>query len=53
MIPTLVWRAEPDGNIEYVEKRVLEYLGAPLGEILGWGWTERVHPNDVAFEVGK
>src|SRR4051794_8679310 len=50
-IPTLVWRAGPDGDIEYVNKRVLEYFGAPLGEIVGWGWAERVHPDDVAFKM--
>ncbi|WP_376706251.1 PAS domain-containing protein (plasmid) [Mesorhizobium sp. ISC25] len=50
-IPTLVWRARPDGNIEYVNKRVLDYFGAPLGEITGWRWAERVHPDDVAFKV--
>ena len=50
-IPTLVWRAGPDGGIEYVNKRVLEYFGAPLGEIVGWGWAERVHPDDVAFKM--
>lgn len=32
-IPALVWRAGPEGNIEYVNKRVLEYFGKPLGEI--------------------
>jgi PAS domain S-box-containing protein len=50
-IPTLVWRAGPEGNIDYVNKRVLEYLGKPLGEIIGWGWMESVHPDDVAFKV--
>src|SRR5271154_4017968 len=50
-IPTLVWRAAPEGNIVYVNKRVLEYLGAPLGEVIGWGWMEKVHPDDVAFKV--
>jgi PAS domain S-box-containing protein len=50
-LPTLVWRAEPEGNIEYVNKRVLDYFGAPLDEISGWGWAERVHPDDVAFKV--
>jgi len=50
-IPTLVWRAGPEGNVEYVNKRVLDYFGAPLGEIVGWGWTQRVHPEDVAFKV--
>src|SRR4051794_31559721 len=52
-IPTLVWRAGPEGNVEYVNKRMLEYFGAPLGEIVGWGWAERVHPEDVAFKVGN
>jgi PAS domain S-box-containing protein len=50
-IPALVWRAGPEGNIEYVNKRVLEYLGKPLGGIIGWGWMESVHPDDVAFKV--
>lgn len=50
-IPALVWHAGPEGNVEYVNKRVLEYFGAPLGEIADWGWAERVHPEDVAFKV--
>jgi len=50
-IPALVWRAGPDGNIEYVNKRVLEYLGKPLEEIIGWGWAESIHPDDVSFKV--
>jgi PAS domain S-box-containing protein len=50
-IPTLVWTARPEGDIEYVNKRVLEYFGAPLSEIIGWGWVEKVHPDDVAFKT--
>jgi PAS domain S-box-containing protein len=50
-LPALVWRARPDGNIEYVNRRVLDYFGAPLGEVIGWGWMEKVHPDDVAFKV--
>jgi PAS domain S-box-containing protein len=50
-IPTLVWRAGPEGNIEYVNQRVLDYFGAPLGEVVGWAWMEKVHPDDVAFKV--
>jgi len=29
-IPTPVWRAAPEGNVEYVNKRALEYLGRLL-----------------------
>ena len=50
-IPALVWRAGPEGNIEYVNKRVLEYLGAPVGEVIGWGWMDKIHPDDVAFKA--
>jgi PAS domain S-box-containing protein len=50
-IPTLVWTAGPGGDIGYVNKRVLEYLGATLGEIIGRGWVEKVHPDDVAFKT--
>src|SRR3954468_10431127 len=32
-IPALVWRAGPEGNIEYADKRVREVFGKPLGEI--------------------
>jgi PAS domain S-box-containing protein len=50
-IPALVWRAGPEGIVECVNKRVLEYFGAPLDEIIGWGWMEKVHPDDPAFKV--
>jgi PAS domain S-box-containing protein len=50
-IPTLVWRAKPDGNIDYINKRLLEYLGSPLEDIIGWGWMDKVHPDDIAFKV--
>jgi len=50
-IPALLWRAAPDGDFEYVNKRVLEYLGAPLDEVIGWGWMDKIHPDDVAFKV--
>ena len=50
-IPAAVWRAGPEGNIEYLNKRALDYLGAPLSEVIGWGWMEKIHPDDVAFKV--
>jgi PAS domain S-box-containing protein len=50
-IPTLVWRAKPNGHIDYVNKRLLEYFGSPLEEIIGWGWMQKAHPDDVGFKV--
>src|SRR3954465_8307677 len=50
-IPALVWAAGPEGDIEYVNKRVLDYLGTTLDEITRNGWLEKVHPDDVAFKT--
>jgi PAS domain S-box-containing protein len=50
-MPVAVWRAGPEGDFEYVNQRLLEYLGAPLSEILGWGWMEKVHPDDATFKA--
>src|ERR1700751_1601639 len=50
-IPAFVWRAKSDGNIDYVNRRLLEYLGSSLEEIIGWGWMQKVHPDDIAFKV--
>ena len=36
-----MWRAAPDGNFDYVNKRMLDILGAPLAAI-GWGWMDEV-----------
>ncbi|MBY5720646.1 PAS domain-containing protein [Rhizobium leguminosarum] len=45
-VPALVWRAGREGNIESVNKRLLDYLGATLDDIAGGGLLERVHPDD-------
>ncbi len=45
-IPSLVWTSLPDGHIEYLNKRWLEYTGLQLEEGTGWGWQAAVHPQD-------
>jgi len=37
-IPGLVWTSLPDGHIEYLNKRWLEYTGLKMEEATGWGW---------------
>jgi PAS domain S-box-containing protein len=46
-IPALVWRTTPDGEIDYVNRRVLEYTGKPLEDFGNSGWLQLVHPDDV------
>ncbi|HEY0385061.1 MAG TPA: PAS domain-containing protein, partial [Pyrinomonadaceae bacterium] len=46
-IPQQVWTAQPDGVLDYVNDRVLEYFEQTMEEMLGWGWTDALHPDDV------
>src|ERR1039457_6062758 len=46
-IPALVWRTTPDGEIDYVNRRVLEYTGKPLEHFGKDGWLQLLHPDDV------
>jgi PAS domain S-box-containing protein len=46
-IPALLWRATGDGQIEYVNNRVLEYTGLSLDSLRRSGWTPLIHPEDV------
>jgi PAS domain-containing protein len=43
-IPTMAWSALPDGSVEFLNKRWLEYTGVSLDKVLGWEWTTAVHP---------
>jgi len=45
-IPQLLWTCAADGRCDYLSARWLEYTGAPLESQLGYGWLERVHPDD-------
>jgi PAS domain S-box-containing protein len=46
-IPQQVWTARADGALDYVNQRVLDYFDRTLEQILGWGWQEMVHPEDL------
>jgi PAS domain S-box-containing protein len=47
-IPALAWRTRPDGFVEYLNKRWLEYTGLSLERALGWKWQAAIHPDDRA-----
>jgi PAS domain S-box-containing protein len=50
-IPALVWSALPDGSIDFVNQRLLEYTGLPSEDVKGWGWAAEWHPEDCATLV--
>jgi PAS domain S-box-containing protein len=45
--PALIHSARPDGYLDYFNQRWLEYVGLPLENLLGWGWTTVIHPEDL------
>ncbi len=48
-IPGFVWSATPDGSIEFLNQRGLDYTGFSLQQIKGWNWkdTNILHPDDL------
>ena len=52
-IPAMVWMALPDGTATFVNRGWTEYFGLSLEDLLGWGWSRTVHPDDVEQFVGK
>lgn len=49
--PALIWRAGTDGEANYFNRTWLEFTGRPLEDEQGSGWTEAVHPDDLALCV--
>ena len=46
-IPQQVWSAQPDGSIDYVNQRVLQYFDCSFEDIIGQGWQRFLHPEDL------
>ena len=47
-IPAIVWSALPDGAVDFVNDRWLQYTGLSREDSLGWRWTATIHPDDFA-----
>jgi PAS domain S-box-containing protein len=46
MIPALAWRASPDGNFEFANRRWHEYTGISSDDALCGTWIRAFHPDD-------
>jgi PAS domain S-box-containing protein len=46
-IPVQVTRARPDGSLDFINHRWLEFLGVSVEMVQDWGWTTVTHPEDV------
>src|SRR6266404_4801683 len=52
-IPAYAWSARPDGSVDFINQRFLEFTGRSMKDILGRGWESLVHPDDLASYVGE
>jgi PAS domain S-box-containing protein len=52
-IPQMVWTSEPDGEIEYFNRRWIDYTGISAENAHDYGWTEAVHPDDWQNAVSR
>jgi len=45
-MPALVWSSNGEGLRDFYNDRWRQFIGGPTSEIEGWGWLEKVHPED-------
>lgn len=46
-MPQKIFTARPNGEVDYFNRRWIEFCGLPFEQIRDWGWTQFVHPDDV------
>ncbi|MEO6633293.1 MAG: PAS domain-containing protein, partial [Mucilaginibacter sp.] len=46
-MPQQVWTADADGGLDYVNERTQDYFGKSAAAIIGTGWQEFIHPDDL------
>ena len=46
-MPTFAWSARPDGSVDFLNQRWLDYAGLTADQALDWKWTQTIHPDDL------
>jgi PAS domain S-box-containing protein len=45
--PDQIWTALPNGELDYVNQRALDYFAASFADLVESGWPQVVHPDDL------
>jgi PAS domain S-box-containing protein len=46
--PVIIWMSDVENRCEYVNQPWLDFTGQSLEAVIGEGWTQPIHPEDVA-----
>lgn len=46
-IPHIVWTADENGLVEYINKQWVQYSGLSREESHGWGWLKALYPEHI------
>jgi PAS domain S-box-containing protein len=52
-VPAQLWTESPEGVVDFVNRRWVDYTGMTLEQAVGWGWTGMVHPDDIERVLTK
>jgi PAS domain S-box-containing protein len=50
-MPQKIFTAKPNGDVDYFNPIWTEFTGLTFEQIRDWGWTQFIHPEDVAENV--
>jgi PAS domain S-box-containing protein len=52
-IPAHAWSARPDGSVDFINQRFLEFTGLSMLDMLGWAWASLLYPDDLTRYVDE
>jgi PAS domain S-box-containing protein len=52
-VPAQLWTETPEGVVDFVNRRWVDYTGMTLEQAIGSGWNRMVHPDDIERVLSK
>ena len=52
-VPAQLWTESPEGVVDFVNRRWIDYTGMTLDQAVGSGWNRMVHPDDIEQVLSK
>jgi PAS domain S-box-containing protein len=50
-IPAYAWSTAPDGSVDFINQRFVDFTGRFIEELLGSGWASALHPDDMPSQL--